>query len=80
MHISTNRKKMKIYFRFRDSKNGYKEVSLPAGLDSSISFLRYIFKSREYIEKGLATEADLERLIQCMRDETNKPKGGGRRE
>lgn len=79
MYISTNRKKMKIYFRFRDSKNGYKEVSLPAGLDSSISFLRYIFKTREYIEKGLATEEDLERLVQHMRDEVEKPWDGGRR-
>ncbi len=68
MNISICHKGNSVYARFRDSKNGYKELHLPPRLNYAIHLLQYAFKNRQYIERGLATEQDLEQLIQRLRD------------
>lgn len=69
MNISVCRKgQFRIYCRFRDTKNGFPEVNLPPRLNDAIHTLEYTFKNRSYINDGIATEADLDKLIQRLRD------------
>ena len=69
MNISVNRKgQYRIYCRFRDTANGFPEVHLPPRLNDAIRTLQNTFKNRNYINDGKATEADLEKLINKLRD------------
>ena len=61
MYISFNRKRNSVYPRLRVA--GAKEVHLGNDLSSAIMRLEYTFRVNKYIEQGIATQVDLDRLV-----------------